>query len=85
ELSWEEEHTARVVRQRLDDLGIRWRACARTGTVAWLGGSAAPASDTPHFALRGDMDALPIQEQTSVAWRSRQDGCMHACGHDGHS
>jgi hippurate hydrolase len=89
ELSWEEEHTALVVRQRLDHLGIRWRPCARTGTVAWLGGAHASirSSDTlsPHIALRGDMDALPIQEQTGVAWQSRQDGCMHACGHDGHS
>ncbi|MFW6363662.1 MAG: amidohydrolase [Spirochaeta sp.] len=47
----------------------------------------APAANTrrPHIALRADIDALPIHEETNVPWKSRIPGCMHACGHDGHT
>ncbi len=44
-----------------------------------------PGREGPCFALRADMDALPIEEQTGVAYRSRSPGVMHACGHDGHT
>jgi metal-dependent amidase/aminoacylase/carboxypeptidase family protein len=45
-----------------------------------------PAGNSSHkIALRADMDALFIQEQNTFAYRSRHDGKMHACGHDGHS
>lgn len=81
ELGWQENRTASQVRACLDELDIPWRACARTGTVAVLNS----ASDGTHIALRGDMDALPIHEQTDKHWQSEQPGCMHACGHDGHT
>lgn len=80
ELSWQEHQTAAAVRNALDELNIPWRACAETGTVAWLNASGGPA-----IALRGDMDALPITEQTNKEWSSQNPGCMHACGHDGHT
>lgn len=81
ELSWQEHRTAEQVRQMLTEWGVPWWPCADTGTVAQLnaGGSG------QHIALRGDMDALPIREQTGKDWSSLNEGCMHACGHDGHT
>ncbi len=81
ELSWQESQTAASIRERLTALGIPWRACADTGTVAVLAGSAAG----PHIALRADIDALPIHEATGLDYASGTPGCMHACGHDGHT
>ncbi len=81
ETAWEEHRTAARIRDELDSVGIRWRPCAGTGTIATL----APDAPGPMVALRADMDALPIQETSGVPWRSRVDGKMHACGHDGHS
>lgn len=81
ELTWKETETAAIIRQSLDALSISWRACADTGTVATL----APKAKGPHIALRGDMDALPIVEATQSEWSSIREGCMHACGHDGHT
>jgi len=81
ELTWEEHDTASAIRERLDALDIAWRACARTGTVAILADEAAGR----HIALRADIDALPIVENSGVAWASERAGSMHACGHDGHA
>lgn len=81
ELAWQETNTAERVRKALDALGIEWRACAKLGTVATL----AKQASGKHIALRGDIDALPIHEQTSVEYCSKISGKMHACGHDGHT
>jgi hippurate hydrolase len=81
ELTWQEENTAARIRQQLDQLGISWRSCSKTGTVATLAGHA----DGEHVALRCDIDALPIDEQVEIPFRSQHTGCMHACGHDGHT
>ena len=81
ELAWQEEQTAATIRSRLDQLAIGWRACAGTGTV----GTLAPDRPGRHIALRGDIDALPIQEESGVEWTSARPGFMHACGHDGHT
>ncbi|MBU2886576.1 N(2)-acetyl-L-2,4-diaminobutanoate deacetylase DoeB2 [Gilvimarinus agarilyticus] len=81
ELGWQEFNTAQRIRQELDLLGISWRICAETGTVATL----APKAPGQHIALRGDIDALPINESTGQPWSSTRAGCMHACGHDGHT
>src|SRR6056297_740298 len=81
ELSWSEHQTAALIRQRLEALGIRWRACADTGTLATL----APGAAGRHIGLRADIDALPIDEHSGVDWSSHHPGCMHACGHDGHT
>jgi len=81
ELSWSEEETAQHIRRRLTALGITWRECANTGTLAVL----AADKTGPHIALRADIDALPITEQSKVDWTSHHEGCMHACGHDGHT
>ncbi|MCU4676423.1 N(2)-acetyl-L-2,4-diaminobutanoate deacetylase DoeB2 [Catenovulum sp. 2E275] len=83
ELSWQEVNTAQFIRQQLDKLNIRWRECAKTGTLAFINfDNSVPDSKT--IALRGDIDALPINENTNTEWQSNNQGCMHACGHDGH-
>ncbi len=82
ELGWRETRTAERVRALLSELNIPWRPCAGTGTLAWLENT---GTESPHIALRGDIDALPITEETGIEWSSRHPGCMHACGHDGHT
>jgi amidohydrolase len=81
ELSWSEKQTAERIRKELTETKIPWRVCAETGTVAVL------AKDAPgrSIALRADIDALAITEDSNVAWASKTKGCMHACGHDGHT
>ncbi len=81
ELSWQEHNTAAAIRAALDEAGIPWRPCADTGTVAWIN----PEGARPAIALRGDIDALPIHEETGKEWQSQSAGLMHACGHDGHT
>ncbi len=81
ELPWQEVETAKAIRARLDALNIPWKACAGTGTLGFL----AQSKPGRRIALRGDIDALPIVEQNDHEWRSKHDGCMHACGHDGHT
>jgi hippurate hydrolase len=81
ELAYEEERTANLVAERLTEWGLDvHRGLATTGVVGTLHGG-----DGPAVGLRADMDALPIQETNSFDHRSRHDGKMHACGHDGHT
>lgn len=68
------------MRETLDALNIGYRhPVAGTGVVAELG------SGHPVVVLRGDMDALPLDELSGEAFSSRNPGKMHACGHDGHT
>ena len=81
ELSWQEHRTANVICQFLDSHHIEHRSgVAETGVVAEIPGR----QQGPFIALRADMDALPIREETGLAFASSHDGVMHACGHDGH-
>jgi hippurate hydrolase len=80
ELSWQETRTADRISEVLTRLGIAHRRVARTGILADLPGG----GTGPHVALRSDMDALPIHEETDLAFASQHGGRMHACGHDGH-
>lgn len=83
ELSFEEEKTSLYIRGVLDDLGISYTTgWAEHGIVAEIQGN---KSDSKLIALRADMDALPIQEQNDVPYRSKNEGVMHACGHDVHT
>ncbi len=85
ELSFEEEKTAALVAQELEYLGVEVQSqVAGHGVIGLLRGSHAhPGS--PTIALRADMDALPIQEENDIDYRSQHAGVMHACGHDVHT
>jgi amidohydrolase len=82
ELSNQEEQTARYVEEQLAAIGIdQVERMADTGVVAIVEG----AFEGPTLAWRADIDALPIQEINDVAYRSQNQGVMHACGHDVHT
>jgi len=86
ELGFQEQLTAEFIHSKLQGWGIEHQTgIAQTGIVATIVGTA--SSPNPHkvFAIRADMDALPVQELNEVAYRSQHDGVMHACGHDGHT
>ncbi|TWT60726.1 M20 metallopeptidase family protein [Rubinisphaera italica] len=82
EPSWQEFRTAEKVCQFLDEHRISYRdGIAGTGILAEI-----PGANTERFiAIRGDMDALPVHEETGLEFASRIEGMMHACGHDGHT
>lgn len=82
ELSFEEHRTARFISEELTRLGIEHRPIARTGILARIEGH---GNLRRAVVLRADIDALPVDEQCEVAWRSQQPGVMHACGHDMHA
>lgn len=92
ELMYREYETSKTIKATLDSLGIKYTGGwsrnkhpdtipgkGETGIVAELG-----TGQPPCVALRTDIDALPIVEKTELPFKSKTDGCMHACGHDGH-
>ena len=82
ELSWQESRTAGRVCEALQQLGIEYKSgIAGTGVVADL----PVATAAPAVALRADLDALPVHEETGLPFASCHEGVMHACGHDGHT
>lgn len=81
ELGRSETATSALVERTLNALGIETRRIADTGIVGELRG----AGPGPIVALRADMDALPIQEQTGLPFASETPNIMHACGHDLHT
>ena len=89
ETAFEEVETARFVAQKLEEFGLDevHTAIAKTGVVGVLrSGKAARAGNEPRaIGLRADLDALHIRELNETPHRSRHDGRMHACGHDGHT
>jgi amidohydrolase len=81
ELGYQEYNTAALVCKELDGLQIPYKTgIAKTGVVATLS-----KGNGPCIALRADMDALPIQEETGLDFTSQHNGKMHACGHDVHT
>ncbi len=81
ELGYEEQHTSSLVKQELDLLGIDYISnIAGTGVIASL-----TRGNGPCVAIRADMDALPMQEETGLPFASKVNGKMHACGHDLHT
>jgi amidohydrolase len=87
ELGFQETETAGFVAERLRALGcedIR-TGVAKTGVTALVRGTAPAAGATRTVLVRADMDALPIEEENEVEYRSTVPGTMHACGHDAHT
>ncbi len=81
EIAFEEQRTSEIVAKELESFGIDvHRGLAKTGVVGVL-----KNGDGPSIGLRADMDALLIQEANEFDHRSKYDGKMHACGHDGHT
>jgi amidohydrolase len=83
ELSFKEYETSKFVTSQLDKWGIKYKnGYVETGIVAHIEGKN-PSSKV--IALRGDMDALPVLEANDVPYKSKNEGVMHACGHDVHT
>lgn len=83
ELSFKEFETSKFVQNKLDEYGISYKAgFVETGIVGFIKGG---KSTGKCIALRADLDALPIQETTGASYASKNDGIMHACGHDVHT
>lgn len=81
ELGFQEHETSAFVAARLEEWGIPYERLAGTGIVATI----KRGSSDNSIGIRADMDALPLQERSDRPWRSKADGRMHACGHDGHT
>ena len=81
ELGFEEVRTSDFVAQKLEAFGCKvHREIGKTGVVGVL-----QTGNGPAIGLRADMDALPIEEEVDVPFKSQNKGVMHACGHDGHT
>ncbi len=81
ELSWEEVKTSKRIIDELKDMGIEARQIAKTGAIGILN----PEKKGSVLAIRADIDALPVQEENEIDFISKNNGVMHACGHDAHA
>ena len=81
EPSMKEFRTQKRVMEELESMGIPCEKIAGTGVVGFIKGK----SDGKTVALRADMDALELQEENDVPYKSKIDGLKHGCGHDGHT
>jgi amidohydrolase len=80
ESSWHEVNTSRRIKEELDKMDIPYISVAGTGIAATIKGGKPGKT----VALRADIDALEVQEANDIEYKSKNDGMMHACGHDGH-
>ncbi len=86
EAAYEEVKTSDFVAEKLESFGIEVdRGLGKTGVVGVIHGQDCGDGTSPSIGLRADMDALPMEEQTNLAYASRHPNRMHACGHDGHT
>ncbi|XP_057772302.1 IAA-amino acid hydrolase ILR1-like 4 [Salvia miltiorrhiza] len=80
ELGYQEFETSNLIKQELEKMGISYKhPVAGTGLLGFIG-----SGQPPFVAIRADMDALALQEMVESDYKSKNDGKMHACGHDGH-
>jgi hippurate hydrolase len=82
ELSYQEFETSKFIQSKLKEFGIPFEIKATTGVVGLIKGK---NPESRVFAIRADMDALPIHEENDVPYKSTKKGIMHACGHDVHT
>ena len=82
ELSYQEFETSKFIQEKLAAWSIPFEIKATTGVIGLIKGK---SPENRIVALRGDMDALPIQEENEVSYKSLNNGVMHACGHDVHT
>lgn len=85
EIAWEEVETTRRVVEELKKLGCDIVKIGFGGTECGVVADLRGGKPGKRVALRGDMDALPMNEDNDLPYRSRKDGVMHACGHDAHT
>ncbi len=87
ELMFEEHRTSEVVQRELTKAGVQFKAglAKGTGVLGFLPATTKAPNSAGTIALRADMDALPILEETGLDYSSTITGKMHACGHDGHT
>ena len=83
ELSTQEFETSKLVQEELDKIGVPYEICGELGTGVLATVKGALPGKT--ILIRGDMDALPVVEETDVPFKSKNEGKMHACGHDCHT
>ncbi len=83
EVSLQEYETCKKVEEELDALEIPHRKVGETGVYAWIDGKKSPLGKI--VALRGDMDALAMEDLKTVSYHSQRKGFCHACGHDAHT
>jgi amidohydrolase len=82
ELSYQEFETSKFIQQKLNAFGIPFSVMAQTGVIGLIEGK---NPNKKVIALRADIDALPIREENKIDYKSRNEGIMHACGHDVHT
>lgn len=80
ELGFEEYRTSKIIKEFLKNEGIEFKEVSKTGICALIRGNG-----NKTIALRADMDALPLKENSTKEYASKIEGRMHACGHDGHT
>lgn len=80
ELGFKETRTAGLIEKHLKKSGVETKRMVKTGTVGLIRGRRPGKT----VLFRADMDGLPVMEENKVPYRSRNNGVMHACGHDGH-
>ncbi|HPF84502.1 MAG TPA: amidohydrolase [Aminivibrio sp.] len=85
ELPWQEKETSLFVEEYLRNLGLENIRRGFGGTECGVAADLRGAKPGPCVALRGDMDALPLEEENDLPYRSTRPGVMHACGHDAHT
>ena len=80
ELGMDLPKTAAKVKEELEKMGVEYRETAPNAIMAFIGPKGGRS-----ILLRGDMDALPMSEQTGLPFASQNPGAMHSCGHDTHT
>ncbi|MGF7056622.1 M20 metallopeptidase family protein [Brassicibacter mesophilus] len=81
EIGFSEINTSRYIIEKLQEAGFKTEVVANTGVIGFRKGS----MDSKAIAIRADIDGLRIKEETGLSFSSKNEGMMHACGHDGHT